>query len=300
MAALSGLILFIFGTAIGSFLNVVILRYRPERPLFDLKIISGRSRCTKCKKVLSWTELIPLASFLFLRGKCSVCRERISIQYPLVEFLTGLVFLCIPLFLNNFYGVSNEIFFSFALAPWYYFLTAFWVLAFVCFILLVAIDLRHYIIPDELNVIIGVSGAFIAWLMSQNQAFLAPFSSSFVRHYALVFSPVNDVLTSHALGAVVAGLFFLSLVLLTRGRGMGMGDVKFMFAAGLLFGWPDVAVGIFFAFIIGGFVGAVLFFLRKKGMKDKIPFGPFLVVGLTSAFFIGYGAVKAYFSLFGA
>ncbi len=298
MAALPGFFFFVFGTAIGSFLNVVILRYRPERPLFDLKIISGRSRCPKCGKLIPARELIPLASFLFLRGKCSACRERISIQYPLVEFLTGLVFLGVPLFLNRFYGQSNELFFSFAMDPWYYFLVAFWVLAFVCFILLVAIDLRHYIIPDELNVMVGTVGIFVAWLLAQNQALLAPFSTSFVRHYALVFSPVSNLLLGHLLGAVAAGLFFLALVLLTKGRGMGMGDVKFMFMAGLLFGWPDVAVATFFAFLLGGVTAGVLFFLRKKGMKDKIPFGPFLVLGLSAAFFFGYPALQGYFALF--
>lgn len=299
MVALFGLFFFVFGTIIGSFLNVVILRYKPERSLFDLKILSGRSRCPTCKKNLSWAELIPLLSFLFLRGKCRECQERISFQYPLVEFLTGLAFLGVPLFLNNFYGVVNELFFSFALAPWYYFLSAFWVLAFVCFILVVAIDLKHYIIPNELVAIIGISGAFITWLISVNREFISPFSESFIRHYSLVFSPFREVLASHAFGAVIAGAFFLALVVLTRGRGMGMGDVKFMFAAGLLFGWPDVAVGTFFAFILGGIAGGALYLFGKKGMKDKIPFGPFLVIGLASTFFIGYEAVKAYFSLFG-
>lgn len=300
MAALSGLFLFIFGTAIGSFLNVVILRYNPERPLFDLKMLSGRSRCPKCRKVLSWAELIPLGSFLFLRGKCSACRERISIQYPLVEFLSGFIFLGIPLFLNNLYGQSNELFFSFTLDPWYYFLMAFWVFAFLCFILLVAIDLKHYIIPDELNVAVVASGVFIAWLLHQNQVFLAPFSTSFIKHYALVFSPTQNILILHALGAFAIGLFFFALVLVTRGRGMGMGDVKFMFAAGLLFGWPDAVLGSFLAFIIGGFFGGALYLLGRKGMKDKIPFGPFLVLGLTTAFFFGYQILKAYFGLFSA
>jgi len=170
MAAFSGFLLFIFGTAIGSFLNVLILRYKPERPLFDWRALSGRSHCPACGRTLSPAELIPFFSFLFLRGKCGSCRARISLQYPLVELLTGLAFLGVPLFLNNFYGVSQELFFSFALAPWHYFLAGLWVFAFVCFIAITAIDLKHCIIPDELVVMVGVAGALAAWTLSANVA----------------------------------------------------------------------------------------------------------------------------------
>lgn len=298
MTIFSGIFFFVFGTVIGSFLNVLIFRYDPNRSLVNIKTISGRSHCPKCRKVLSVFELIPVVSFLFLRGKCRACRERISFQYPLIEALSGAVFVFVPLFLNAFYAQSNSLFFSFNLAPWYYFLVFFWVLVFLSFIVLAAIDLRFFIIPDEINVFIAILGAFIAWLTAQNAIFLPPYSLSFVRHYALVFSPTQDIFLSHALGAGVATIFFLGLVLITRGKGMGMGDVKFMAAAGILFGWPDIGLGILFAFILGGIWSAGLFFRRKKGMKDKIPFGPFLVLGLSLVFFFGFSAVTNYFGLF--
>lgn len=298
MTTLSGIIFFVFGTVIGSFLNVLIFRYNPEKSLINIHTLSGRSRCQKCRKVLSAFELIPVVSFLFLRGKCRVCRERISFQYPLVETLSGFIFVFVPLFLNAFYHQSNLLFFSFELSPWYYFLVFFWILIFLTFLVVAAIDIRFFIIPDELNVFIAVIGAFIAWLTAQNASLLPPYSLSFVKHYSLVFSPTQDIFLSHALGAGIAFIFFLLLVFVTRGKGMGMGDVKFMAAAGVLFGWPDVGLGILFAFIFGGIWSAALFFRRKKGMKDKIPFGPFLVLGLIFTFFFGFAVVTQYFALF--
>lgn len=298
MATFSGFLFFIFGTAIGSFINVLVLRYKPERSLFDLKILGGRSRCPKCRKTLLWTELIPVFSFFFLRGKCRGCRDRISFQYPFVEFLSGAIFLCVPLFLNYFYAQSNSLFFLFELPIWYYFLVFFWISIFLSFIVISAIDLKHSIIPNGLNFFVGIIGAFIAWLTYQNSQFLPTFSTSFMRHYSLVFSPFEDIFLSHMLGALIAGAFFLFLVFVTKGRGMGMGDVKFMFAAGILFGWPDIGIGILLGFLLGGIWSTFLFFFKKKGMKDKIPFGPFLVLGLTLAFFLGFQIVNGYFMLF--
>jgi len=96
------LFLFIFGLAIGSFLNVVSLRFQPGQRLLDLRIINGRSHCPHCQKTLRWYELIPLLSFIVQFGKCRHCKKKLSLQYPLVEFLSGLIFVSVPLLLTNF------------------------------------------------------------------------------------------------------------------------------------------------------------------------------------------------------
>lgn len=118
--------IFIFGTLVGSFLNVVILRYNTGKKL------SGRSRCQSCARVLSWSELIPLFSFLFLRGRCNTCGSAISYQYPLVEILTGVVFLSVFL---QFQNILENIF---AL------------IIFSTLIVIVVYDMRHKIIPNGL------------------------------------------------------------------------------------------------------------------------------------------------------
>jgi prepilin signal peptidase PulO-like enzyme (type II secretory pathway) len=129
--------------------------------------------------------------------------------------------------------------------------------------------------------------------------FLKPFSEYFIRHYALLFSSFTNPFLSHAIGFFAAGLFFFALVLLTRGKGMGMGDVKLMAAAGFLFGWPDIILGIFFGFLVGGIASTFLYIRKKKGMKDMIPFGPFLVLGLCVLFFFGFQVIDFYFSILG-
>lgn len=95
-------IFFVFGAIVGSFLNVVSLRYQPEQKVFDIKIIGGRSRCPHCGKTLTWYELIPIISFLIQLGKCRSCRHRLSFQYPIVEILSGFIFLVVPWHFNNF------------------------------------------------------------------------------------------------------------------------------------------------------------------------------------------------------
>lgn len=281
----------------GSFMNVLIVRYDPERSFFYFPALLGRSRCPQCKKSLNAWELVPIFSFFLLRGKCHGCRGKISVQYPFIEILSGLVFLFVPFTLLTFYGISVEAFFLFLAPLWQYAFIGLWVLAFLVFILVAVIDVKYYLIPDELNVLILICGAGVSWVLSQYGTFLAPFSEYFVRHYALLFSPPANAFFSHTVGFFVAGAFFLFLVLITRGRGMGMGDVKFMAVAGFLFGWPDILIGIFFGFLIGGATSAVLYVRKKKGMKDMIPFGPFLVLGLFALFFFGFWVIDFYFSI---
>lgn len=290
--------LFFVGFAIGSFLNVLILRYSPEGRFFDIKKISGRSHCMSCQKTLEAKELIPLFSFLFLRGRCSSCGGKISIQYPIVEFLSGAVFVLVPFFFNSFFGIRNAVFASLTAPGWYYSFLFLWILAFLILILIFVIDLRHLIIPDGLNFSLFVIGIVITILFVANKTDFLMFRESFFKNYALIFSPFQNVFYNHILGFIAGGFFFLFLFLVSRGRGMGMGDVKLAFASGMLLGWPDVMLTTMLAFIFGGGWAAVLYIFKKKTMKDKLPFGPFFVVAFAITVFFGFDLVKAYFLLF--
>lgn len=290
--------LFLFGLAIGSFLNVLILRYSPEGRFFDIKKISGRSRCMSCQKTLEAKELIPLFSFLFLWGKCSSCRKKISFQYPIIEFLSGAIFVLVPLFLNSFFGMRSALFASFLAPGAYYLFILFWILIFLSLLLIFVIDFKHYIIPDGLNIFIFISGIVLLFLFVANTAHILPFRESFLKNYALVFSPFQNIFYNHILGFFGAGFFFLFLFLVSRGRGMGMGDVKLAFACGMVLGWPDVILTSMIAFILGGIWATVLYFSKKKTMKDKLPFGPFFVIAFIITVFFGFDLIKGYFSLF--
>ena len=129
------ILIFIFGAAIGSFLNVVILRLNTGK-----SIISGRSKCFSCAKKLRWYELLPIVSFVFLRGKCSACKTKISWQYPVVEILTGLIFLQI----FNFQPASPAGGFSIIN---YFNIVYFWIV-FSLLIIIAVYDYRHQIIPN--------------------------------------------------------------------------------------------------------------------------------------------------------
>ncbi len=293
------ILLFLFGLAIGSFLNVVIFRYTPEKRVFDRKVLGGRSRCPYCGHVLGAGELVPVVSFLIQRGKCRICKHRLSLQYPLVELGGAAIFAFLPLFLNSTYGMSNIIFFTAAAPLWYYGLVAMWILVALSWIVLTAIDLRHYVIPNELNAFLFILGAVITVLLAVHHADIFPFRSSFLRNYTLLFSFSDGVLLNHILGMVFGGAFFALLVALSRGRGMGFGDVKLMLASGLVLGWPDIALSTILSFVIGGILGGLLILIKQKTMKDRIPFAPFLVLGFFLTVFFGFAIVRGYFGLFG-
>ena len=292
------LILFGFGLAVGSFFNVLALRYNPHRSVFALESIGGRSYCRHCHKTLRWFELIPLLSFIIQRGRCRTCRKKLLIQYPIIEFVSGLVFVVVPFYLNSFYNISNSRFVLFEAPQFYYGLILVWIAVFMIWLLIALIDLRHYLIPNELNFIIGFLAVVLVSILAFNADRLLPFHDSFLKHYNLIFSPFQNLVLNHIFGLVLGGLFFGAIVFLSRGRAMGMGDVKLAAAAGLLFGWADVGLAIIIAFVVGGIVGAFTLLLKKKTMRDKLPFAPFLVLGFVITFFFGYALVRGYFALF--
>lgn len=290
--------LFIGGLLVGSFLNVVILRYDPSGSLFSFRRLKGRSACPKCKRTLGVWELIPVFSFLFLHGKCRGCRSPISVQYPIVEFLSGAIVAGVPFFLNKFYGVFNISFFESTAGGWYYALTALWVVIFLMWLVMSVIDLREYIIPNEIVIGIAVFGVGISTLFALNAGIFPAFRDSFLAHYAMLFPSVPYILLNRLFAVFVGGGIFYALYAFSRGRAMGFGDVKLALASGLLFGWPDIILVIALSFILGGVSGLISIVRGKKTMKDMIPFAPFFVGGGVLTVFFGKEIVELYFRIF--
>lgn len=281
-------IIFLFGSAIGSFLNVVILRLCSGQVCCSQKeesIIRGRSHCPKCGQTLAWHDLLPVLSFFILRGRCRYCQKSISWQYPLVEITTGLLFALI--FYLNYesrimdYGyelsvfsiIHNSLFVIQLLLDW--FIISGLVIIFVY-------DLRHFIIPDKV--------LWPAIIVTLAYRLFIAFDSASLRSGNNLFPELVEgfkVFYPYLLSAFGAAAFFLFLVLITRGRGMGIGDIKLAFLMGLLLGWPGIFIALFLAFFIGAAAGVLLMILGKKTMKSQIPFGPFLVFGTIAFYFAG-------------
>lgn len=273
-------ILFIIGLAVGSFLNVVVFRFKPENNVFDLKKINGRSACPYCQKTLHWRELIPLVSFFIQLGKCRSCGHRLSWQYPFVELLSGLIFVVVP----------------YILYPGSYIASAIWISVLLIFLLISVIDFHHFIIPDELVWLLVFLGSAFIFLqtLTPNLDF---FNLSFLRHYALLFGWLDNIWLNHLFAALASSAFFGSMFFLGKGKTLGGGDIKLGFALGWLLGWPDIIIALMLSFLIGGIAGFILMMSRKKTMKDFLPLAPFLITGAVLTVFFGYQIINGYFSL---
>jgi leader peptidase (prepilin peptidase)/N-methyltransferase len=280
-------ILFVFGLVFGSFFNVVALRYDGDHFVFDAKMLGGRSHCPHCKTTLRWFELIPVLSFIALGGRCRHCKKKISFAYPLVEIITGFIFLLVPWYILSFFPLVS------VAHPMV--LAALWIAAFCALLLLAYIDVLQGIMPDELTFIFGILAFVICAVQSG-----APLPMiSFLGPYAVLFGLINSFWISRMVGALFGFLFFLMLLLATRGRGMGWGDVKLALPLGLLFGWPDVLLVCAIAFVIGALTGIIAILDKKKTMKGTLPFGPFLAVGAAFVFFWGAPLIAWYFHVLG-
>lgn len=245
-------IVFIFGLTIGSFLNCVIHRLEKNQ-----SFLKGRSYCPGCKTNLKWQDLMPVFSFIFLKGKCRYCKEKISWQYPLVEILTGLLFLLI---FNKFFV------FNFLILSYYWIIVSLLIIVFVY-------DLKHYIIPNR-----TIYPLIVITLIYQ------------------LFNNLNDIniFFNYILTGFIAALPFFLIVWISRETWMGGGDVKLAFFMGLLLGFPNILVALFISFILGGIIGIGLIVLKKKGLKSEVPFGPFLVTGTFIALFYGQEIINWY------
>jgi len=248
--------IFLLGTIIGSFLNVVIYRLNTGKT-----ITNGRSICMTCNKHLRWYELIPVFSFLIQSGKCRRCHITISHQYPLVELITGVVFALIA---YHFLPVLLLSLTSYVL------LLVLFMFIFSLLIVIAVYDIRHKIIPDSLVYLF----AFLSFLsIFINQSGIGPLF-------------IKPSLLSLFIGPLFALPFFL-IWLLSRGRAMGLGDAKLILGIGWMLGLYFGVSTLVLAFWIGSVVSIIMILIShsKLSMKSEIPFAPFLILGTFLAFF---------------
>lgn len=242
-------IVFVLGITIGSFLNVCIYRI-PE----NLSVIKPRSRCGNCGHTLNAWELIPLVSWLVLRGKCHNCKTRISVRYPLVELLEGFLFVLV----FHKFGLS-------VLTPIFWLFVAMMTVVFF-------IDLDHKIIPNKVVIFGTVTG-------------LIPVGLHYTKGYAFYVSNFYEPIISAILPSGIMLMIALLSVVIFKKTGIGMGDVKIYIPIGLFIGWRLSLLSIWLSFFLGGLFGVLWIIVFRKSKNDYIPFAPFIVIGtLVSAF----------------
>lgn len=246
----------VFGMVVGSFLNVCICRM-PK----DESIVSPPSHCPQCNYQIRWYDNIPVISYLLLRGRCRGCGARISLQYPLVELLNGIITLL--LFLR--FGPTL------AFAVLFVFCSALVVITFI--------DIEHQIIPDE----ISLPGIVIGFVMS-----------FFLQGHNWLNSLLGILLGGGSLLLVAYGYQWL-----TGKEGMGGGDIKLLAMMGAFLGWKSIPFIILASSLVGSVVGVSIMLLQKKDSKLAIPFGPYLAFGAVLYIFYGSPLIEWYLNLGG-
>jgi leader peptidase (prepilin peptidase)/N-methyltransferase len=250
------ILIILIGLALGSFLNVCIYRI----PLKKSVLFPG-SFCPKCGEKIQFWDNIPLLSFILLKGKCRKCKSKISLQYPLVEFVTSvLILICYWRFGWGWEFVAKTI---------------------LCLSLIVIffIDLQHGIIPD----VITLPGIALGFLFS-----------------FFVKSPsVMNSLTGIFVGGVLFYLAAVLGELLFKKESMGGGDIKLAMMLGAFLGWQRIFLVFLISAVLGAVVGGIALLFSKEVKETKIiPFGPFLALGSILVIFIGDALISAYIKTF--
>jgi len=254
------------GLIIGSFLNVVALRFNTGKSL------GGRSGCFSCGHQLSWYELIPAVSWLIQRGRCRSCSSHVSPTYILGELTTGIFFLLIAV--RGFIaGADFEQLFNVN----YLIATIFLWLVFSILLIILFYDIRHKIIPNELSLTFGIL------------AFISLFFFGFDNGMYTVIGPMIPSF-EHIIAGLVIPLPFVLIWLISKGQWMGLGDPKLMVGMGLFFGLSQGISAVFLSFWIGALCAlfiVVINYVFKKSllrsgktsiMKQEIPFAPFMII----------------------
>ena len=232
---------FILGGIWGSFCNVCIYRLPLEK-----NIIKGRSFCTSCEKQIHWYDNIPLLSFIFLKGKCRCGKSKINLQYFLVELVSAISFVLI----YYFYGVSIT--------------TLLLIILTIFFIIIFFIDIKHYIIPNELTFPLMLIGFIKSFDPNLNQSLFPNYINSLIGGffgYSIIWSII----------------FFYKT--LRKKEGMGLGDAKLIAVVGFWFGWFSIPFTIFISSMVALIFSIPSLINKTKDMSTQIPFGPFIIIG---------------------
>ena len=240
---------FVIGLILGSFFNVLI--YRLPR---SESIVRPGSHCPRCNHAIRPWENIPLASFILLRGKCAACGMRISFQYPLVELLTGCAALAIGRLVISSQLAADP-------SAWHAGVLALQSLVLLMLIPLSIIDIKHYIIPDALTM----------------PALVAALAVSF---FPGGLTPLQSIVGMCAGGGSLLAIGAIGTYVLKKEDAMGGGDIPLMALIGALWGWKIAIGGIVLASFLGSIVGLLLLVFHVLAKDHKLPFGPFLAIGI--------------------
>lgn len=288
---------FVLGSVLGSFIKATADRIITKKPL------RGRSYCLGCKHQLAWHDLLPVFSFLLLEGKCRYCKKVIPRDNFLIEIFLGLV---VALLFYTFVSPNIGLLFN---PTWQtpLFLVELFFKLFVIAILVIIflVDFKTGLIHNKITypgIILSFayllfSSGLKSWFYYQGLAegplgkYLTPPYSNYVYGYiGRIWIPAGLAILS----AILMAGFFALLIILTKGKGMGWGDVKYVFFLGLVLGFPNIIVGVFLAFLIGAIFSLLLIAAGKKHFGQTIPFGPFLSLGAGIALFWGEKIINWY------
>tara|TARA_Y100001970_G_C14110411_1_gene790556 strand:- start:166 stop:936 length:771 start_codon:yes stop_codon:yes gene_type:complete len=232
---------FVLGCIWGSFSNVCIYRL-PN----DQSVVKGRSFCTSCKEQIKWYDNIPFLSFIFLKGKCRKCGNKISSQYFLVEFVSAISFVIV----YHLYGITIT--------------TLLLIILSVFFIIIFFIDLKHFIIPNELTFPLMLIGFVKSFEPNLNQT---------------IFPNYINSLIGGVFGYLIIWLIILFYKKVRNKDGMGLGDAKLMAVVGFWFGWTSIPFTIFISSFVALFFAIPSLIKKNKNMTTQIPFGPYIIIG---------------------
>jgi len=256
---LANIIIFVLGAILGSFLNVCIHRMPKSE-----SVVWPRSHCPKCKKRIPAYDNIPFISFILLKGKCRICKEKISLRYPLVELLTALIFLAF--FMR--YGLSYDLFFHIVLAG--------------ALIVATFIDIPHRIIPDEIT-IGGIAVGFI--LNAVRGVELGPLTFSFKPMLNSLLGIIAGGGIIYLTGWIFDIIYFKLLKkppIQGETESIGGGDVKLLAMIGAFLGWQRALMTFFLAPFMGLAIGVYLLIAKKD---HTMPYGPFLALATLVSIF---------------
>ncbi|MDR1322703.1 MAG: prepilin peptidase [Gracilibacteraceae bacterium] len=261
----AAIFIFVCGLCVGSFLNVVIYRLPNGLPVHK-----GFSMCPDCEHRLLAPDLVPLLSWIFLRGRCRYCGGRISPRYLVVELLTGLLWLAVWL---RQAGSDPELW-ALGAPPAAFMTVGAHCLIVSALVAVIFIDARHMIIPNALVLVVAAAGIL------------------------LCFTPAPPDLLERVIGFFAVSGPLLLLAVFSGGRAMGMGDIKLMAAAGLCLGWPAAVTAFMIGALLGSAVSVAAAARAGRKLGGRIPFGPYLAGGIIICLFYGRELVALYLSLF--